>query len=218
MLQNLRRFTKMATSPLLKLPPKLRNIIYEHVVCSEPVIKVNPDGHIIQPRFAATNRQIRSELTSAFTTLLLNRADGIIAKVLNFDFSPLLSVLETSALEAREEMPWMDVEFIFRAPAERGPSQGLREWLKYWKAKPDGEEMGGSYELDESSEKHFLDAMVSMVDSACRCELRKWDRGEAGAHNGMITCYRIECALQTAKDDKETQSRAGDGEGGRGKE
>ncbi|KAK4546848.1 hypothetical protein LTR36_001580 [Oleoguttula mirabilis] len=188
----------MFSSPLLALPAELRLLIYEYITCSESTVtaKTNPKGHIIQPPFAVTNHQIRNEFLPIFSVLILDRADAVSAVVVNYDFDPLISTLQSSILQARTETPTIDIALCFLTPATADPSHGLRFWLRYCAGQFGGEEVRCSYRVNDRSETYQLDAMRTLVEGARHRVIHDCPRGACCGEHGAGTTIRLHICEQ----------------------
>lgn len=83
------------TSPFFKLPPELRNTIYELVARDQQDLKLTPAGRIRLPPLARVCRRLRAEMRGIFEhEVISNTALPITAGAVNFDFQPLFKWLD----------------------------------------------------------------------------------------------------------------------------
>ncbi|KAF2774248.1 hypothetical protein EJ03DRAFT_3013 [Teratosphaeria nubilosa] len=84
-------------SPLLNLPPELRNAIYDHLAYSSKVIEIQSGDKISTQcaPLAGVCRQLRQEFSSAYQAITLAYADNITVHNINLSAKPLLLTLST---------------------------------------------------------------------------------------------------------------------------
>ena len=86
------------SSPLLKLPAELRNTIYEMLAWDTVTVRVGSRGSIIdQTPLLATCHHIRNEALLTLERCSLLAARSITAEVHNFDFSHILTFIESTS-------------------------------------------------------------------------------------------------------------------------
>lgn len=75
------------TSPLLSLPPELRNLIYEYVAHSTEEVGC-ARGHVISPTltFSTANKQVHAEFAPIFNKYVQRHVDRIRAQALDLNF------------------------------------------------------------------------------------------------------------------------------------
>lgn len=93
-------FTRIRTSgptcasPLLNLPPELRNKVFEYVGSNQDALRLSGD-RIVLPPLGSVCKKIRKEMSAIFEhEIVKDTALAIEARVVNFDFRPLFSWLD----------------------------------------------------------------------------------------------------------------------------
>jgi len=118
------------TSPLLDLPPELRNMIYEFCICSADTPEI-ADGRVINPapELIRVSRQVRSEALAVFIKYGKKHAIDFRATVMNFDFSPVAQALAYISSPTHERI--LNIDLVFNYHFDQQDLEELAWWMKF---------------------------------------------------------------------------------------
>lgn len=122
--------TLPAHSPLLGLPPELRNRIYEYVASRTTTGYYHVGVVVIAaPGLAAVSRQVRSEYLPVLCHKIKHEADTLYFEVRNFEFEGVIDWLQHMPLRPDFERT-ADIHIIIDAPWEAHIHQPV-QWMDF---------------------------------------------------------------------------------------